>query len=337
MDAAKLVLIGAGRHASLNIYPYLHFLGKTAKVVANCDLNQARAEANALRFGIPKSYCNFREMLEIEKPDGAIICGGDRMHGEVARAVMEAGVHAYVEKPHAPDLEASREMLRVSIQTARICMSAYKKRFAPAYRKAREAVRSAAFGQPRFLSLIRTMGGGRAGEDAGYVWQWGSHGTDLISFLFGPVREIQALKADGDWRALTANLLFANGAAGNLSICTPGGSWEEALLLGDNRRAVKVLNSVEMTVFDGEKPCDGHWPSWIHGYTQSSIEMGYVGELREFVAAISELRQPESNIAQSSHTAALHEAFLLAVETGEVVPVEQFDPGDLPAPKPAWS
>jgi len=337
MNLPKLVLIGAGRHASRNIYPYLHFLGGEAEIVANCDLDLAKAESVASQFGVPRSYGDFRQMVERERPDGAIICGGDRMHAEVSRAVMEAGVHAYVEKPHAPDLKTSVEMLEVSRSTSRICMSAYKKRFAPAYQKARAVARSEAFGRPKFLNLIRTVGGGRTGDDPAYAWQWGSHGTDLITFLFGPVHRIQAMKGDDDWRALTANVVFESGAAGSFSICTPGGSWEELLLLGDNRRGIKVTNTVEMTVFDGEKPCDGHYPSWIHGYNQSSVEMGYVGELKEFVSAIADLRQPESNIAQSTHTAALHEAFLRAIETGEVISVKSFDPSELPTPRPAWS
>ncbi|MNR22453.1 hypothetical protein D3C85_1394030 [compost metagenome] len=49
----KLCMIGAGRHASGNVYPSFSFI-KGAEVVANCDLNLERAQTIGRQFG--KTY-----------------------------------------------------------------------------------------------------------------------------------------------------------------------------------------------------------------------------------------------------------------------------------------
>jgi predicted dehydrogenase len=327
----KLCMIGAGRHASRNIYPYFHFLAEEAQVTANCDLDLDKARRIGERFGIRRHFAGFREMIDQEQPDGVMVCIGAESHADLAIALMESGVHVYVEKPHAPSLERSKAMLDTAVRTRRICMAAYKKRFATAYRKARAIAESEEFGRPTYLSLLRSKGGGGEKTPA-YLWEWGCHATDLVTFLSGPVVRARAAKASVGWEAVSAVLEFANGAIGSLSLCAPGGSWEEVTLLGEGAHGIKIENSIRMTRFHGDRPRDGHYPSFIHGATHSSVESGFVGELREFVAAIAEGRQPESNIAHNTHAAALHEAMMRSLETGDTEAVEQFDPGMLPVP-----
>lgn len=329
----KLCMIGAGAHSSRNIYPNFYFLEDEAEVVANCDLKLEKAKNVARRFGIARHYTDYREMLEEEDPHGVMVCIGDRAHAELAVEIMRLGHHVYVEKPHAPSLQASREMLETSRETGRICMAAFKKRFAPAYVEARDAIRSQEFGRPTMIQLMRGKGG--SSEDApGYLWQWGCHLTDLVPFLFGPVREVQAYRNADDWSAVTANLRFVSGAAGTVTYCSPGANWEEIVAVGDGMKAVRVSNSIFATRYHGNSPEGGHLPSFVAGYTDSSVEMGFVGELQEFVAAIREGRQPESNIAHATHTRALHDALMRSLETGAPEEVEQFDPEQLGAPVP---
>jgi predicted dehydrogenase len=211
-------------------------------------------------------------------------------------------------------------------------MVAFKKRFGPAYAEAREIIRSEEFGRPTMIRVYRGKGG-RSADDPGYIWQWGCHVTDLIHFLFGPVERVQAFKNREDWSNVSVTLQFANGAAGTLTYCSPGGNWEEVTAVGDGMAGVQVTNSIFLTRFHGNAPAGGHHPSFVAGYTHSSVEMGFVGELEEFVAGIHEGRQPESNIAHATHTRALHEAVMSSLESGGPEPVEQFDPAELGTPE----
>jgi len=330
----RLCMIGAGEHSSRNMYPVFYFLAPQAEVVANCDLELEKARAIGRRFGIERHYTDWRQMLEAERPDGVMVCIGDRAHYELSMEIMQTGCHVYVEKPHAPTLAASKRMLETSQQTGRICMVAFKKRFGPAYRKARDVIRSDAFGRPTLIQMYRGKGG-RGEQQPAWLWQWGCHTTDLITFLFGPVRSVQAFKNSRDWSAVSANMRFVNGAAGNLIYCSPGGNWEDTVAVGEGMRSVRISNAIFMEEFHGNSPVGAHLPAFVAGYTHSSVEMGFVGELREFAAAIREGRQPEANIAQATHTAALHEAMMRSLESGRPEEVEQFDPAELGAPRPA--
>jgi len=330
----RLCMLGAGAHAARNIYPYFYHLAGKAEIVANCDLDLAKAGEIGSRFAIERHYDDLERMLETERPDGVIVCTGAAGHYQLALRIMRHGAHVYVEKPHCATLAQSREMLDVAIAEARICMSAYKKRFSPSYVKARDLFASGEMGAPTYLQLMRTMGGGRTNK-ADYLWEWGSHGTDLAAFLFGEVAEVHAFRSRGAYEAVSANLQFRNGAAGNTSLCSPGGAWEEVTMLGEGMKAVRISNTVQMTVYEGNVPSGGHYPSWIHGYNSSGVEMGYVGELLEFAEAITDLRQPESQIAQSTHTIALHEAIMRSLETGKVEAVPSFAI-ELPQPRSAY-
>ncbi len=227
-DLVRLCMIGAGAHSSRNMYPVFYLLAPEAEVVANCDLDLEKARGIGRRFGIERHYADWREMLGTERPDGVMVCIGDRAHAELSVQIMEAGYHVYVEKPHAPSLEASKAMLAASKDTARVCMVAFKKRFGPAYRKARRIIASEEFGRPTLIQMYRGKGGrGEAGS--GWLWQWGCHTTDLITYLFGPVESVQAFKNSRDWSAVSANMRFVSGAAGNLIYCSPGGNWEDTV------------------------------------------------------------------------------------------------------------
>ncbi|MCK4375840.1 MAG: hypothetical protein KAX19_10940 [Candidatus Brocadiae bacterium] len=62
----------------------------------------------------------------------------------------------------------------------------------------------------------------------------------------------------------------------------------------------------------------GHASRSIYPY----FHQGFVGELREFVAAIREGRQPESSIAQATHRMAIYDAIRRSVQAGTPVQVE---------------
>lgn len=327
-------MLGAGSHATRNIYPYFHHLTGKAEIVANCDLDLDRAREIGSRFAITRHYDDLDRMLETERPDGVLVCTGATGHYHLSLRIMQAGAHVYIEKPHCETLAQSREMLETAIAEQRICMSAYKKRFSPSYVKARDLFASGEMGAPTYLQLMRTMGGGRK-EDPAYLWEWGSHGTDLATFLFGEVSMVHAFRFHQGYQSVSANLQFRNGAAGNSSLCSPGGAWEEVTLLGEGMNAIRISNTVQMTRYEGNVPRGGHYPSWIHGYNSSGVEMGYVGELLEFADAIATLRQPESHIAQSTHTIALHEAMMRSLETAQPEEVPSFA-CDLPKPRPAY-
>ena len=316
----RLCMIGAGRHSSANIYPYFHYLHfhDNARVVANADLDIEKAKHIASLFGIQRSYEDYREMLEKEQPDGVIICVGEEFHPVGAIDVMERGFNVYTEKPPAQSLEMAQKVVAAKQKTGKICMTAFKKRYAPAYVKAKSIIDSEDFGQPTMIALLRTSGPG----DPNYLLDNGCHAFDLIPYLFGRVDLVSVFKTPGRIDAYSINMLFRNGAVGNMSLSNrPRGLWEEVTACGSDGVTVRTQNSIFMQAYKGNQPFAQHCPSFTqsgHGH----VEQGFVGELQEFVRAIRGGYEPKSSIEESVHSIAIYEAVKRSAETGQPEEVE---------------
>lgn len=82
------------------------------EVVALADPDEAGRTKHAAEAGAPRTYADYREMLEKEQPN--LVAVGPRTttrHKEYVLACAEAGAHGFLEKPIAPDLAAADEMI----------------------------------------------------------------------------------------------------------------------------------------------------------------------------------------------------------------------------------
>lgn len=84
-------------------------------VVAVSDADEAGLEKAKESFGIAKGYADFREMLEAEKPDYAVVCPRwTDQHHAMTIAALEAGAHIYLEKPMCTTLAEADEIIALS-------------------------------------------------------------------------------------------------------------------------------------------------------------------------------------------------------------------------------
>ena len=80
------------------------------ELVAILGRREGHAEGDAARFG-GRPYHDLERMLDTERPDAAWVCVPPDQHGALELALVERGVHLFVEKPLAADLETP---LRIS-------------------------------------------------------------------------------------------------------------------------------------------------------------------------------------------------------------------------------
>ncbi len=324
MEGLRIGIIGAGRLASSRLYPCLHTLPITLAAV--CDLDRDRAEHNAARFGGKVVYTDHERMLAHESLDAVLVCVGPEGHARLAVAAMEAGLPVYTEKPPALDAAAAREMWRVSRRTGKLCMTGFKKRFAPAYRKAKAAAESATFGPPSLLSIDYSCGPTYTNDPADprsqFLLDFCVHIIDLARYLAGEVAEVYARTHDG--LTYTVNLGFRNGALGVLALSATR-AWavptEKVELTGQPGQFLQVDNSVEYLRYSGDTVAEWHRPSFSTARGDSLVETGFQPELAAFIAAVQSGCEPESSIRSSYRTMLLFEAIRDAAASGKVVSV----------------
>lgn len=327
MSRLKIATIGAGSLSSRRIYPCLHAL--PVDLVAICDQDRAKAEEASRRFGADKIYTDHHEMLATEKLDGVIICTGPGGHAKLAIDVMKSGVHAYTEKPPAITYEAARAVEATSRETGKICMTAFKKRFAPAYMKSKAAIDEPSFGPPNLISIDYASGPGYDNNPNDptkqFLLDFCVHILDLSRYLMGEVSQIYATTTDH--LSYAVSLRFESGAIGTIALTSNrdwGVSTEKVEVTGGPGQFLSVENSITMVRHSGRAIADWHNPSFSTSGGDSLVETGFLGELQEFYNAIVEKREPRSSIGQSMGTLKLYEMILKSVENGAPVSATEF-------------
>ena len=100
-EPLRVAVIGAGRWSASAHLPGF-YRSPLSRIVALCDLDRERAEAQAARFEIPEVVTDYQELLSRQDNDVIdIVTRAD--HQELVFAVLEAGKHCLVEKPVCHD------------------------------------------------------------------------------------------------------------------------------------------------------------------------------------------------------------------------------------------
>jgi predicted dehydrogenase len=153
----KTAVIGAGWWG-MNIARYAVESGRCA-VAALCDVDRrqlepAAAEIKQLTGEAPKQYKDFRELLERERPEIAIVATPDHWHALAAIAAIKAGAHVYVEKPVGHTILEGRAMVSAARAADRVVQVGTHRRVSPHHLSARALLRSGKLGK---VGMVRAF------------------------------------------------------------------------------------------------------------------------------------------------------------------------------------
>jgi len=135
------------------------------KMVAMCDvdrnfLDPAAAEIEKLSGEKPKKYGDFRELLEKEKPDIAIVATPDHWHPLITIAAVKSGAHVYVEKPISHTVMEGLAMVKAARAAGRVVQVGTHRRISPHNVSGREFIRSGKAGKIGMIRAFVHYGGG---------------------------------------------------------------------------------------------------------------------------------------------------------------------------------
>jgi predicted dehydrogenase len=124
---------------------------EAAEVRAIASRDQARADSFAAENGIPTAYGSYEALLEDDSIECVYIALPNSLHGEWARATIEAGKHLLCEKPLTPSAEEARSLFDLAGERGVVLMEAFMYRHHPKTRKLRELCASGEIGEPRVV------------------------------------------------------------------------------------------------------------------------------------------------------------------------------------------
>lgn len=159
----KTALIGSGWWG-MNILRVALADGR-CDVVALCDVDQDELEVSAdevdgLTGKWPNTYTDYREMLEKEDIEVAIISTPDHWHALQGIACIEAGAHVFVEKPTGHTIQESRAMVNAARAADRVVQVGMHRRIGPHHVSGMEFLKSGNVGDIGMVRAFAHSAGG---------------------------------------------------------------------------------------------------------------------------------------------------------------------------------
>lgn len=222
-------IVGVGIWGQIHVRSLLS--DPKANLVAICDINKDNAKAIAKKYGIPKYYTSYEEMLKDSEIEAVSIATPDYAHGEPALAVVQSGRHLLVEKPMAMTVEESIDIIKEGKNKGVKVMVDLHNRWSPPFFNAHQSLQNGDLGILKYIyfRLSDTMYVPLEyiswGNKSSALWFLGPHGIDTVRWLFNDeVEEVFAVARRGvltskgidtpDFFALI--LQFRNGGIANL-------------------------------------------------------------------------------------------------------------------------
>ncbi len=209
--AIRVGVVGLGSFGAHHARHYAGLAG--ARLVAVADAEYPRAAAAADKYGA--AACRDHRGL-IGKVDAASVTVPAALHHEVARDLIDAGIHVLVEKPLAADRASAADLVAHAERTGVVLQVGHIERFSPAFRALAARVRA-----PRLLSFVRhAVWQGRA-ADVDVVRDLMIHDIDLaLTLAASPVAAVAASGASVATPAIDvaeARIEFASGMVATLA------------------------------------------------------------------------------------------------------------------------
>jgi predicted dehydrogenase len=160
-DQLNVGVIGANGMGWSDMQSHLKIPGVNCVAIADVDANVlTRRTADVVSMGrpAPRTYGDYRKLLESKDIDAVIVATPDHWHCLVMTDAVAAGKHVYVEKPIAHTIQEAQLMVAAGKRSGKIVQVGQWQRSGPHYARALEYVRSGKLGRIRLVKTWAYQG-----------------------------------------------------------------------------------------------------------------------------------------------------------------------------------
>ena len=210
-----------------------------------CDTSQAARDRWAVGFPDARVSGELDDLLADDELDAVAVATQVPSHAELARRVLEAGKHCFVEKPLAQSVTEAESVVEAAEEAGKLLMVGHLLEYHPGVEHLRELIDAGELGDVRYVYSNRlNLGKLRADENA--LWSLGAHDVSVLLRLVG--EEPYECRAVGECYVnegvedvVFAYLRFPSGLAAHMHL-----SWLDP----HKERRFTVVGSKRMATFD---------------------------------------------------------------------------------------
>lgn len=192
-EKLRVGMIGLGGVATRSHLPALAVRPDVA-IQAGAEIDAYQAGRTQRRFGIPKVYAAYQEMLEEEGLDAVYVCLPNALHHHAASAALGRGLHVFCEKPMGLCAQEAEDLAEQAERAGIVLMPGYYLRFHEHFVRARELLQERRLGKILQVQASAVYCGPHRGWDpksdwyfdprsGGVLYDWGSHLLDLLVYI----------------------------------------------------------------------------------------------------------------------------------------------------------
>src|SRR5215210_1452387 len=337
---------------------------QSAELVAVADVIPELAEELAEEKRC-SHYASLEEMLSGVDLDAVCVCTPSGMHAEGAITALEAGKDVVIEKPVDVTLRAADRLIEVQRATGGRVAVVSQHRFDAATQAVHQALARGEFGRLTsgsadvrwWRSQSYYDSGGWRGtwelDGGGVLINQAIHSIDLLQWLMGPVLEVSAYAGPLAHERIevedtaVAILKFQGGALGTIVATTAAYPGLTARISVHGDRGSAVIDDDELSYFyaagqgeEGETYGAGGGDNQARqvieqygkaesgpgaGADPGSLSMAHRDQIRDFVEAVRDGREPSINIEEGRKPLAIIHGIYESFGTGGPVRIEERD------------
>ena len=273
-----------------------------AQVTAVMATSMDKANASGDQFGIPHRFDDYQMMITSGEIDAVILATPTQLHAEQGLQAMDAGLHVMVEIPMADSLADSEALVAKQAETGLVGMAGHVRRFNPSHQWVHQKITAGDLAVQQMdvqTYFFRRTNMNAKGEPRSWtdhlLWHHACHTIDLFMYQTGePITEVHAVQGPKHpdlGIAMDMSIIMKTPSA---KLCTLSLSFNNDGPLGTYFRYI-CDNGTYLARYDDL--FDGRDVQ----IDVSDVDVSMNGiELidREFIAAISEGREPNGSLRQ---------------------------------------
>jgi len=239
----KVGLVGAGAWGRNLVRVFCQL--REVELACCCDADPKRRKELAGNYPGMILTERFEDIVSDERIDAVVIASSAVTHYPFAKAALDAGKHAYVEKPlalssvHADELAALAESKKLKLMVGHLLL------YHPAVAYLKQLIDSGELGDVFYIYSQR-VNLGKIRQDENALWSFGPHDISVILHLLGQSPVSVSARGESYLREGVQDVVFVNMKFADHKMAQLQVSWLDPHKV----RKITIVGSKKMVVFD---------------------------------------------------------------------------------------